>query len=877
MLIIYPNFLKMINVNGKFSILSNLFSILSSIRYAMIKYLPIFLSFFILSPQMYGQDKTSAAKQTQETLYNIFKTEEKYRESQGKSTFEKVLPNYQMANYTIWKSLSAQLERLDKDLLSETDRMNAEMFDFILQDRMAEYELEAYLIPFNAEGGFYNKLSYDRRTFDTEKDYEEYAKRLRAFPRYMKDNMALLRTGMEKGITAPRLIAANYEVLILPYLEQEIEYHLLYKPYLNIPEEWDEELKVKLEQEGERLIKDQIIPAYEEFDAFMQNIYLPAAREDIGISGIPNGKEYYEQRIRYFTTLDMTPDEVFETGEQEVARIHQEMEAIIDQVDFKGSFEEFLEFLRTDPQFYPKTPRDLLKEASYYAKKIDGQLPNYFGKLPRLPYGVEPVPASIAPNYTAGRYSPGSVSAHRAGNYWVNTYKLESRPLYALPALTLHEAVPGHHLQMALAQELEGLPKFRKETYLSAFGEGWALYCEWLGQEMGIYETPYEHFGRLTYEMWRACRLVVDVGIHYKGWSREKALEFLTSNTALSIHECNTEIDRYIGWPGQAVSYKIGELKIREWRKKAEAEIGANFNIREFHDILLENGSLPLFLLEERVNAYIEEERQAALAIKDQEEWIQLFNGNDLTGWQVKIRGHELDDNFGDTFSADDGILTVNYDEYEDFGEKFGHLFYHKPYSYYRLRVEYRFVDEQAPNGPGWAYRNSGVMIHGQPAETMGIDQDFPISIEVQLLGGSGEGERPTANLCTPGTHVEMNGKLETGHCFNSSSKTYHGDKWVTVEILALGDSLIQHIVEDEVVMEYQKPQIGGEVVSGFDPAAKMDGKALTGGTISLQSESHPVEFRTVELLNLEGCTDPKAVNYKSYYVKSDDSQCVYK
>lgn len=826
---------------------------------------------------MNGQTPNMTSEQAQKILYNVIESEEKFRESQNKQPFERVLPMFQKMRYEVWRSFAIQLDAIPREVLSETDKINAEMFDFILQNRIAEYEFESYLIPFNAEGGFYNSLSYGRRNFNSLQDYEKYAKRLKAFPKYMRDNMELLQIGIEKGITAPKLVAANYESLILPFQETEMEYHLLYEPYKNIPEHWDEETKFTLQEEGERIIKERILPIYQEFDAFMRNIYLPACRDDIGISEIPNGKKYYEYLINYYTTLDITPEQVFQTGEQEVARIRKEMERIIKEVGFKGSFAEFLEFLRTDPQFYVTDPRDLLMEASYYSKKIDGQLPNYFGTLPRLPYGVQPVPESIAPNYTAGRYSPGSVSGHRAGNYWVNTFKLESRPLYALPALTLHEAVPGHHLQMALAQELEGLPKFRSQNYLSAFGEGWALYCEWLGQEMGIYETPYEHFGRLTYEMWRACRLVVDVGMHYKGWNRDRALNFLTSNTALSIHECNTEINRYIGWPGQAVSYKIGELKIRELRKKAEKVIGENFNIREFHDIILKNGSVPLFILEEQVDAYIEEERLSAQAVKDQKEWIQLFNGEDLTGWKVKIRGHELNDNYEDTFEVDDGVMTVDYSGYEDFDEKFGHIFYQTPYNYYRLRIEYRFLGEQAPNGPGWAYRNSGVMIHGQSAESMGLDQDFPISVEVQFLGGSGTGERSTANLCTPGTNVEMNGKLETSHCLNSSSKTYHGDDWVTVEVLALGDSLIQHIMEDQVVMEYQKPQIGGGNVSGHDPTVKMDGKALTGGTISLQSESHPIEFRKVELLNLEGCTDPEASNYKSYYVKSDNSSCVYK
>jgi uncharacterized protein (DUF885 family) len=309
----------------------------------------------------------------------------------------------------------------------------------------------------------------------------------------------------------------------------------------------------------------------------------------------------------------MTAEEVFEVGQLEVKRIRSEMQQIIDSLKFEGSFNDFLNFLRTDPRFYAKTPHELLAEASYYSKKIDGRLPRYFGTLPRLPYGVEPVPEQIAPRYTGGRYSDGSYENHRAGQYWVNTYKLESRPLYVLPSLTLHEAVPGHHLQISLAAEAEfnrevPLPDFRNDYYISAFGEGWALYCEWLGKEMGIYEDLYQQFGALTYEMWRACRLVVDPGMHALGWSRQQAVDFMTNNTALSIHEINTEINRYIGWPGQAVSYKIGELKIRELRKEAESKLGDKFNIRDFHDKVLENGSIPLFVLERVMKEWIETE-----------------------------------------------------------------------------------------------------------------------------------------------------------------------------------------------------------------------------------------------------------------------------
>ncbi|MCZ6899204.1 MAG: DUF885 domain-containing protein, partial [Bacteroidetes bacterium] len=322
-------------------------------------------------------------------------------------------------------------------------------------------------------------------------------------------------------------------------------------------------------------------------------------------SDLPNGEEYYNQRLQYFTTLPMTVDEVHDKGLEEVARIKAEMQVIIKQVGFDGDFQAFLDFLRTDEQFYAKTAEELLKEATYIAKKMDGKLPSLFGKLPRLPYGVEPVPDEIAPKYTGGRYVSAPKGGTRAGYYWVNTYKLENRPLYVLESLTLHEAVPGHHLQGSLARELEDLPDFRSRMYISAFGEGWGLYSEWLGLEAGFYQDPYSNFGRLTYEMWRACRLVVDTGIHAKGWTRDQVINYLAKNTALSIHEITTETDRYIAWPGQALSYKIGEMTIKRLRKKAEKELGKNFDVREFHDKVLENGAVTLPILEQIIDDYI--------------------------------------------------------------------------------------------------------------------------------------------------------------------------------------------------------------------------------------------------------------------------------
>jgi uncharacterized protein (DUF885 family) len=360
-----------------------------------------------------------------------------------------------------------------------------------------------------------------------------------------------------------------------------------------------------LTEAGTKAIRDEVVPAYRSFLEFMTKEYMPGARETVGAGALPGGKEYYEYLVRHFTTVDRTPEEIHALGLEEVRRIHAEMEEVIRKAGFTGSFADFLKFLRTDPRFYAKTPDELLKQASWIAKRIDGKLPAFFGRLPRLPYGVEPVPAEIAPKYTGGRYVPAPPGGKKAGTYWVNTYALQNRPLYVLQSLTLHEAVPGHHLQGSLSAELADLPAFRRFLYVNAFGEGWGLYCERLGLEMGLYTDPYSNFGRLTYEMWRACRLVVDTGLHAKGWTRQQAIDYLASNTALSLHECTTETDRYISWPGQALAYKMGELKIRELRKKAEDALGPRFDIREFHDRILGAGTVTLPILEARIDAYI--------------------------------------------------------------------------------------------------------------------------------------------------------------------------------------------------------------------------------------------------------------------------------
>ncbi|MBK8506454.1 MAG: DUF885 domain-containing protein [Saprospiraceae bacterium] len=557
------------------------------------------------SNRIFGQSEPANQR-----LSQIFEKTNLHNREKKDKQFDDVSEAAQQKEADFIGQILTDLKSIDIAQLSKSDRINFEVFRYQQQNELDVIRHKMYLIPFNAEGGFYNQLSYTIRDhYATAKEYQKYNARLKAYPAFFRSNIELMKKGIHSGVVAPKITAANYKGLIQPFTDPEIEKNIFFKPYLKNSLEFDRDSFEILKKEVVNIIQDSLLPLYESFNAFMHDEYIPKCRDKIGIAEIPGGKALYEQRISYFSSLDMSPDEVFDQGQQEVKRIRAEMEEIIKQVDFSGTFTEFLEFLRTDPQFYAKEPKELLMHASYIAKKIDGLLPQYFNKLPRLSYGVMPVPDAIAPNYTGGRYSGGSWDSHSAGNYWVNTFKLESRPLYVLPSLTLHEAVPGHHLQIALSQEMENLPDFRSHTYISAFGEGWALYTEWLGNEMGIYETPYEQFGRLTYEMWRACRLVVDVGMHYKGWSREKAFNVLSTNTALSIHECNTEIDRYIGWPGQAVSYKIGELTIRDLRKKCEAELGDRFDLRKFHDKVLENGSIPLYVLTSVIDEFIRDEQ----------------------------------------------------------------------------------------------------------------------------------------------------------------------------------------------------------------------------------------------------------------------------
>lgn len=505
-----------------------------------------------------------------------------------------------------WANTLSELNTLSIESLSQEDQLSYKLFQFVLQENIKDYEFKTHYNPILSDAGFHNDLIYRVRPITSIKDAKEYLTLLRAIPLFVSQNIALIQKGIEAGISQPKVIFKGYENTYEQHITKNAEDNFYFQPFIELPPTFSTKIKDSLTAEAKQVITQEVVPAFQEIKHFFEKDYLPHTRENIGVSSTPNGAAYYKNRIAFYTTLPLTAEEIHQIGLTEVKKIRAAMEAIIAEVGFKGSFADFFTYLRTDSRFYAKSPEELLMRARDISKRLDEQLPRYFKTLPRKPYGVAPVPEAIAPKYTGGRYIPTEPESSDPGYYWVNTYNLSSRPLYVLPALSAHEAVPGHHLQMALNAELpKSIPAFRRNLYLSAYGEGWGLYTESLAAEMGIYTTPYERFGQLTYSMWRACRLVVDTGIHAFGWSREKAVAFMAENTALSLHEINTEVDRYISWPGQALAYKIGELKIKALREKATHALGDEFDIRTFHEIILGKGTLTLPLMEQEVERYI--------------------------------------------------------------------------------------------------------------------------------------------------------------------------------------------------------------------------------------------------------------------------------
>lgn len=498
-----------------------------------------------------------------------------------------------------WNDVLKQLDAIPASELSAENRINLAVYRPQVENLAADVRLRGYEMPLNSDTQFWSNLSFmTRHAFDDEQAARNYIAKLDDVPRYFDEQIANMRAGLKRGFSVPRAVLDGRDASIASYANvKSPEDSEFYAPLKSLPATMPGELQAALRKDAARAIRERVIPAYARLLAFFRDEYVPRSRKTLAAEAMPDGKAYYRQQIREYTTLDLDPEQIHQIGLKEVARIDAEMQATMKETGFKGDFPAFLQFLRTDPQFYAKTPEELLMRAAWIAKQVDEKIGRYIGTLPRGRFGIVPVPEAIAPFWTAGRGG--------ASTYWVNTYDLPSRPLYNLPALTLHESSPGHSLQGALALEQKQQPDFRSHDYISAYGEGWALYCEKLGREMGIYKTPYEEFGRETYEMWRAARLVIDTGVHHKGWTRAQAIDYLASHTALSTHEVETEVDRYISWPGQALSYKLGEMKIVELRARAEKELGPKFDLRAFHDAILSEGSVPLPLLEQRIDAWI--------------------------------------------------------------------------------------------------------------------------------------------------------------------------------------------------------------------------------------------------------------------------------
>jgi len=497
-----------------------------------------------------------------------------------------------------WTGVLDVLAAIDENALGLEDRVNYEVYKHQIGMLRQNQRLRTWQMPLNSDTTFWTDLGFTaRRTLTNEQSYRRYLALLADIPRYFAEQTANMRLGLARGFSVPRVTLAGRDKSISDIIDAPDENNLFYTPFVHMPAGIAADQQAQLRAEGLQTIRSVVIPAYVKLLDFMRNDYMRRARRPLAAEALPNGKAYYRSRIREFTTLDMDPDAIHDLGLKEVARIHEQMQDTIKESGFTGGFKEFLDYLRTDSKFYPKSGEELLMRAAWIAKRVDGKIGQYIATLPRNRFGIEPVPADLAPFYTAGRGGKNT--------YFVNTFDLPSRSLYSLTALTLHESSPGHSLQISLAAEHEGLPKFRRFTYISAYGEGWGLYSEYLGLEMGLYDTPYDRFGYLSYQMWRACRLVVDTGIHHLNWSRQQAQDYLRANTALSEHEIETEVDRYIGWPGQALSYYLGMMQIKADREKAEQALGSKFDIKAFHDAVLSLGSVPLPVLDRRIDRFI--------------------------------------------------------------------------------------------------------------------------------------------------------------------------------------------------------------------------------------------------------------------------------
>lgn len=510
-------------------------------------------------------------------------------------------PAAQARRLARWQDVTARLAAIDHTRLSAANQVNYEVYKAQIDALLAAQLYREYEKPLNSDTSFWSEVSsWAGEGFRTEQDARNFLAMLRDMPRYYDQQIANMRAGLKRGFTPPAVTLKGRDIGVAQVVEAgATEQSPFYAPFRTLPAVIPAPVQARLRAEALEALRTAVVPAHRRLLSFLRTDYIPGARTALDAYSLPDGKAYYRSKIREFVTLDLSPEEIHRIGLEEMARIRAEMQAVMQEVGFAGSLGNFLTFLRTDPQFYAKTPQELLNRAAWIAKTFDGKAGDYFGRLPRRRFAIKPVPADVAPFYTGGRGGPGI--------YLVNTYNLPARPLYSLTALTLHESAPGHAMQMPLAAENRDLPAFRRDTYISAYGEGWALYCEKLGVEMGMYDTPYDRFGMLSYQAWRASRLVVDTGIHAMGWSREQAVRYLHDNTALADHEIGTEVDRYIAWPGQALSYYMGERAILQARTKAEKALGDRFDIRAFHDAVLELGSVPLPVVVQRVDRLIAE------------------------------------------------------------------------------------------------------------------------------------------------------------------------------------------------------------------------------------------------------------------------------
>ena len=497
------------------------------------------------------------------------------------------------------------LSQIDPNNLSEEDQLNYRLLKSDYEISLEGREYPGYYLRLNQRGGVQDYYLYGNRlNFTDLQSYKNWFERVKGYTQNVRNSLEINKEGLELGYTQPKLVTRGVSAQIGAMLEKDLEDHPYFKIFKNVGDVASSEDALALQNEVKEYIQNVLNPTYQELYDFLVNKYLPESRDTIGISDVPNGKKWYEYLARYHTTTNLTPDEIHEIGLTEVAKIRAEMEGIIEQVGWEGDFNSFLQYLRTDPRFYYETGEELLQAYRAMSKEIDAYMPTLFNKLPRAPYGVIPIPMESAPFTTTAYYN--APSKGRPGYYYANLYMPEVRPKYEIPVLSVHEAVPGHHHQISLAQEMENVPNFRKYLSITAFVEGWGLYSEQLGESMGIYDDPYDKFGQLTYDMWRAVRLVVDTGMHYKNWSREDAVNLFLENTAKTEQDINNEVDRYIAWPGQALAYKIGQLKIMELRDKSKEALGDDFDIKDFHDHILSFGSIPLNILEEKVDEFIE-------------------------------------------------------------------------------------------------------------------------------------------------------------------------------------------------------------------------------------------------------------------------------